>query len=175
MSEKLTCKMSDGTEWEVDARCPWHATDGTEKVLWCFLKPIKREPKEEIDLTKLTEVKTYEGMIGSGVDDAIRTLAKMASLHKCLARMEVNGITLTAVPWMSEEGNFQYCKDLFQKKLKEPKREPREWWTVLFSPDDNPVQLQAIVRFETKEKAEQWAKQYYEFIQYEAVHVREVI
>lgn len=59
--------------------------------------------------------------------------------------------------------------------LKPMKREPREWWTILFSPDDNPIKLQGPVRFETKEKAEQWANQYYKFIQYEAVQVREVI
>lgn len=43
MANKLTCKMSDGTEWEV--RCHWNQiSDDQSKVM--VVTPIKREPRE---------------------------------------------------------------------------------------------------------------------------------
>ncbi len=43
MTEKLTCKMSDGTEWEVVIP-PRDDIYGNPHR--CYLKPIEREPRE---------------------------------------------------------------------------------------------------------------------------------
>lgn len=43
MSDKLTCKMSDGTEWEVHYRHPLPTLEGCAVA---HLKPIKREPRD---------------------------------------------------------------------------------------------------------------------------------
>lgn len=122
---------------------------------------------------KLIEIKTFDIILCSDIWKASAALAKIAAEQNCTAKLDFYGITLTADPFRTEQENVRQCLELYNRRKQKP--ENREWWTILFSPDDNPIKLQGPIRFETKEKAEQWANQYYRFNQYEVVQVREVL
>lgn len=52
MENKLTCKMSDGTEWEL---CSSVAYENHAEVRAFLAKPIKREPREfRIEIDSIT-------------------------------------------------------------------------------------------------------------------------
>lgn len=127
MTNKLTCKMSDGTEWEV--MCG-PSEDITGQPYRAYLRPIKREPgisKRAV----MTEVKTFEAIVGTTIENAVYTLAKLADEQSCIAKMDFNETTLTAYWWMGVEDNIKQCRKTYDKRHeKKERREPREGYAL---------------------------------------------
>lgn len=161
-SEKLTAKLSDGTEWEFTTP-PQETFDKSGWVAW--LKPLKPSPPKEVFLCVYSD----------GSVSATYLTAEDASKYALglSAPYPVHRYTL-ATEETAGEKNMRLAKEMFNADnamLKALKKPAREWWEVRYRDDTN-----AVSSFSSKERAEGFMAHFgLALDSYEIVHVREVV
>lgn len=181
MSEKLTAKLSDGTEWEVVEK--WTA-DGPGCVR-CSLKPLKPSPPKEVFLcvysdgsvsaTYLTAEDASKYALGLSAPYPVHryTLApepESNSAPKCIFCEKPMDLI-----WQAGSTRNYSCLPCINARVKKAhdKKPAREWWDVRYINSGQPFcsytwSIDAKEFADRENKSSGWRK-------YEVVHVREVV
>ena len=198
MSEKLTARLSDGTEWEVVERCntPFDVKtnqilDGYDRVL---LKPLKPSPPKEV----FVNVNSDGRVDLAYAPDEVLPRFSAGTFHRYIlapepeptswdSMVKTSGINNPS-PWNalklkqcrqcglrfeSESITAELCKTCW----KGDKKPAREWWDVRYLEDGRPY-----TSFESEGQAKAWCQTENGYLErsghkprYEVVHVREVV
>lgn len=165
-SEKLTAKLSDGTEWKVVSNEPT-AKGSENRVVW--LMPLKPSPPKEVWVPYYEETPKGEDPLGSAFlsrEEAASVGARV--LHYTLAPEPKCMNCDKEMERIGESSKNYFCRHCV---VPEDPKPAREWWEVRYRDATTTVNS-----FPSKERAEGFMSHFGSALDsYEIVHVREVV